>query len=137
MTSNKILATKILFGDVDEDWPLGELVDEDNDQVSIHLGDDVPFVDSRGFLLLQKDYKVSGEVWQVHKGDADPFPSRPHAHCIGGKSRFIGWKLHLGTRELFDGSRFTKLYMHKKPFAKLIHLIQPKFPDVILPLEIL
>jgi hypothetical protein len=135
MTLNSILASKIVFGEVDEEWPFGELVNEDNDQVSIDLGDEVPFVDSLGRVLRQKDYKADGQIWQVHKGDADPFPSRPHAHCVGGKHRYIGWKLHLGTRALFNGPKFTNLYMHKKPFSKLIQLIQPKFPSIKFPLE--
>lgn len=63
------------------------------------------------------------------------FPSQPHAHCIGGPTRFIGSKLHLGTRQLFAGAKPLGLFLHKKPFTKLIKLIQPKFPSIKLPLE--
>jgi hypothetical protein len=71
----------------------------------------------------------------VHKADADPFPSRPHAHCVGGRLRFVGLKLHLGTRQLFDGPKATDLFLPKKPFARLIELIKPKFPEINLPLS--
>tara|TARA_R110002072_G_scaffold82384_1_gene187768 strand:+ start:77 stop:472 length:396 start_codon:yes stop_codon:yes gene_type:complete len=84
---------------------------------------------------FEKDYKVNGEIWQVHKGDADPFPSRPHAHCVGGRDRFVGLKLHLGTRELFHGSKSKELFLGKKQFGRLIELIQPKFPEIQLPLK--
>lgn len=33
---------------------------------------------SDGRSFVQKDYRVGGEVWRVHKHDADPFPSIPH-----------------------------------------------------------
>lgn len=47
-------------------------------------------------LLTEQTVKVKGEVWQVHKNDADPFPSIPHAHNYAS-----GLSLHLGTGELF------------------------------------
>ncbi len=46
--------------------------------------------------LEERTVKASGEVWRVHKNDADPFPSNPHAHNLDS-----GLKLHLGTGELF------------------------------------
>lgn len=47
-------------------------------------------------LLTEQTVKVKGEIWQVHKNDADPFPSIPHAHNYAS-----GLSLHLGTGELF------------------------------------
>lgn len=47
-------------------------------------------------LLTEQTVKVKGEIWQVHKNDADPFPSIPHAHNYES-----GVSLHLGTGELF------------------------------------
>jgi hypothetical protein len=44
----------------------------------------------------EKDIKNNGEIWVIHKNDADPFPSNPHAHNKG-----TGYKMHLGTGELF------------------------------------
>lgn len=55
------------------------------------------WVNLAGRHILECDYRVGGEVWRVHKNDADPYPSRPHAHCIAGANRFKGCTLHLGT----------------------------------------
>lgn len=85
--------------------------------------------------ILEEDFKVSGDIWRVHLNDADPYPSRPHAHCIAGCQRFIGTKLHLGTGQLFDRKNNPlgrRLARHQ--FDRLIELIRPKFPHVILPL---
>ena len=84
--------------------------------------------------ILEEDYPVSGEVWRVRKSDADPFPSSPHAHCLHGRRRFIGCKLHLGTAELYDGRKPLGRRLHKKQFEQLIDLIRPKFPGITLPL---
>ena len=51
-------------------------------------------------LLTEKTVKVKGELWRVHKNDADPWPSNPHAHNYDA-----GLTLHLGTGELFDANR--------------------------------
>ena len=40
--------------------------------------------------------KHDSEQWEIHKYDADPFPSNPHAHNHEARV-----KLHLGTGELF------------------------------------
>jgi hypothetical protein len=89
---------------------------------------------SDGRWIAEDDYRVAGEVWRVHKADADPFPSRPHAHCVGGAKRFIGCKLHLGTAELYHGSRPLGRVLAPRNFERLIELIRPKFPGLILPL---
>jgi hypothetical protein len=47
-------------------------------------------------LLLEQVIKQNGEQWEIHKYDADPFPSNPHAHNHEARV-----KLHLGTGELF------------------------------------
>jgi hypothetical protein len=38
------------------------------------------------------------------------------------------------TRQLFHGPRATELFLPKKPFARLIELIRPKFLGVVLPI---
>ena len=48
-------------------------------------------------LLTEKTLKVKGEIWQIHKNDADPFPSVPHAHNYAA-----GVAMDLGTGEMFD-----------------------------------
>jgi hypothetical protein len=88
-----------------------------------------------GLYWLEKDYRVGGEVWSVHKNDPDPYPSRPHANCIGGRQRFIGCKLHLGTRQLFSSSNAPlDRYMDEKQFVRPIELVRRKFPELVLPL---
>jgi hypothetical protein len=87
-----------------------------------------------GRYILEEDYRVSGEIWQVHKSDADPYPSKPHAHCVGGAKRFVGLTLHLGTAELFDKRKALGRKLEGDQFRRLIALIQPKFPDIKLPL---
>jgi hypothetical protein len=52
--------------------------------------------------LVEQTVRVHGEVWRVHRNDADPFPSNPHAHNLES-----GLKLHLGTGELFLGKQFA------------------------------
>ena len=47
-------------------------------------------------LLTEERIKQAGEIWVIHKNDADPFPSNPHAHNYS-----TGHKLHIGTGELF------------------------------------
>lgn len=47
-------------------------------------------------LVLEEVIKHNGEQWEIHKYDADPFPSNPHAHNHEARV-----KLHLGTGELF------------------------------------
>ena len=47
-------------------------------------------------LLRKENVKVSGEIWVIHKNDADPFPSSPHAHNYGQNV-----KLHLGNGCLY------------------------------------
>lgn len=88
-----------------------------------------------GRFICEADYRVSGEIWQVHKNDADPYPSKPHAHCVGGAKRFVGLTLHLGTAELFDKRRALGRKLDSGQFERLIALIQPKFPDIKLPLD--
>lgn len=126
---------RILPAAESNEWPRGSILDDSKLVVTVDLGEGIEFEDADGRVLVQKDYKVDGLVWQVHKTDADPFPSRPHAHCVGGQARYLGKKLHLGSRELFDGSNALGLFLPKKPFLRLISLIQPKFPSVRLPIQ--
>jgi hypothetical protein len=48
-------------------------------------------------LLTEAEVKLKGEIWVVHKNDADPFPSSPHAHNYE-KSL----KMDLGTGDLYQ-----------------------------------
>lgn len=86
--------------------------------------------------FTEDDYRVAGEVWRIYKGDVDPFPSRPHAHCIGGANRFVGCKLHLGTAQLYKGATPLGRFLVQKQFDQLLTLIRPKFPDLVFPLPV-
>lgn len=133
MVSVKII--RILDANEDAEWPGGEILEDNDVFVVVDLGENLALENAKGYVSVQKDYKVDNCIWQVHKTDADPFPSQPHAHCISGPTRFVGNKLHLGTRQMFAGATPLGGFLHKKPFTKLIKLIQPKFPSIKLPLE--
>jgi hypothetical protein len=87
-----------------------------------------------GRFILEEDFKVSGEIWRVHLNDADPYPSKPHAHCVGGSDRFIGCTLHLGSGALYRKRTAMGRSLARDQFDRLIELIRPKFPGVILPI---
>ncbi|MGR4927243.1 hypothetical protein ACIPUD_10585 [Bradyrhizobium sp. CAR08] len=110
-----------------------DIVDESDDHISVDLGY-IRIVNADGRELIQKDYRVGGEVWRVHKYDADPFPSSPHAHCVDGRKRWVGLKLHMGTAELFKGSEPTGERLHEEHFLRLCCHVSRKFPELVLPL---
>lgn len=64
-------------------------------------------------LLTEQTVKVKGEVWVIHKNDADPFPSTPHAHNYDS-----GISLHLGTGEFFK-KRISKGFLACKKLNSL------------------
>lgn len=67
--------------------------------------------------------KHRNEIWVVHKYDADPFPSNPHAH-----NELNGLKLHLGTGELFSRRRRLGKIRRKDLLA-----IRSKLAGIMLP----
>jgi hypothetical protein len=58
-------------------------------------------------LLSEAKVKLQGEIWIVHKNDADPFPSNPHAHNYQ-----LRVKMHLGNGDLYS-------YRDKMPSTRL------------------
>jgi len=52
--------------------------------------------------LEEQTVRRHGQVWRIHRNDADPFPSNPHGHNLDS-----GLKLHLGTGELFRKKLFV------------------------------
>lgn len=111
-----------------------EVVSEDKATIDFSVGF-VHFVDAEGYSIIQKDFRVRGDVWRVHKYDADPFPSSPHAHCIEGRAFYKGGKMHLGTGELYKGGAATGYRYPPKDFLALCERLGKKFPDIILPLQ--
>ncbi len=110
-----------------------KVIESNDDYIDINWLSSI-WKDKAGRLLIEKDYHVGGEIWRVHKNDPDPFPSKPHAHCIAGPKRLLGCKLHLGTAELFNGKESIGRYLEDKKFDRLIELVHSKFPEIILPL---
>lgn len=118
------------FNEEEEQEGILEITD---DYIDINVGPSEWF-NENGNHILEQDYRVNGEVWRVHKSDADPYPSKPHAHCIAGAKRFIGCTLHLGTGILYEKRTSLNRRLDRDQFERLIKLIQPKFPDIKLPL---
>lgn len=79
--------------------------------------------DSIEAAALEKKIKHQGEQWFIHKHDADPFPSNPHAHNYK-----TFHKLHLGNGELFLGKRLVG-----KLSAKSLVSLRSKVKRVTLP----
>jgi hypothetical protein len=74
-------------------------------------------------LLTEQTLKVKGEIWVIHKNDADPFPSTPHAHNYES-----GTSLHLGTGELFN-KRESRGFVN----CKNLKLVRDKVKNFVLP----
>jgi hypothetical protein len=53
--------------------------------------------------------KKDGCIWRIHKNDADPFPSNPHAHNVES-----GLKLDLSSGGLYRGRNYTGENVSKK-----------------------
>jgi hypothetical protein len=64
-------------------------------------------------VFFEERVKHNGELWFVHKYDADPFPSDPHAHNYES-----GLKLHLGNGGLYLGKKHVGS-LSKKNFIAL------------------
>lgn len=111
-----------------------EFIQDSDDYVDVYVGI-AQWQLPDGRHIVEKDFKVSGEVWRVHKNDADPYPSNPHAHCVGGAKRFIGCTLHLGTGDLFKERKALGRRLESNQFSRLIELIRPKFPGITFPLK--
>lgn len=110
------------------------IVQADTDQfIDICVGP-AQWKNAKGHFVLEEDFKVGGEIWRVHKSDADPYPSNPHAHCIGGSRRYVGYTLHLGTAELFNKRKALGRYLLDPQFEVLLAKIRPKFPHLKFPL---
>jgi len=113
----------------------GVVVESGDDFIVVSF-DGCRWFDREEFKLGEKDYRVGGDVWRVNKYDVDPYPSAPHAHCIGGRQKLIGCKLHLGTRQLFTANnKPLNMFLDEDQFCRLLELIRPKFPGTYFPLD--
>jgi len=75
--------------------------------------------------LVEQTVKCKGEIWRVYRNDADPFPSNPHAHNLAS-----GYKLHLGTGELFLKRRFMGKVPRKRLQAIRMLLSNLELPEL-------
>lgn len=86
---------------------------------------DEPLIpDSVPKMLTEQTVKVKGEQWRVHKCDADPFPSNPHAHNYAA-----GVVLHLGTGEMYKDRKSIGNIGCKKLLALRHKLSEISLPD--------
>ena len=69
-----------------------------------------------------------GEVWQFHKYDVDPWPSRPHGH-----NRETGEKLDLAGGWIYDRNRNPRRRCTKKELAEHRAWVEKRWPDPPLP----
>lgn len=55
-----------------------EFVEDHGSYVDVCVGV-ATWVTASGKFIAEAEYRVKGEVWRVHKSDADLYPSNPHA----------------------------------------------------------
>jgi hypothetical protein len=87
-----------------------------------------------GKFIDEADVAISGEKWRIHKSDADPFPSNPHAHYMAGYKRFVGCKLHLGTALFYRGRDPLGRRLYQPLFEEMLKYAKQKFPELTFPL---
>ena len=90
--------------------------------LEVHVEDTI-LPDVIELRLVEAQFKHLGEIWVVHKNDADPFPSNPHAHCYEK-----GLKLHLGNGKLYLGAKHVSKVSKKKFIA-----LRSKMSNINLP----
>jgi len=76
------------------------------------IGEDCVFPDGLARSVNEKEVKVKGQNWSIHKNDADPFPSDPHAHDYE-----TGLKLDLTNGNLYRKRAFVESIPKKKLMA--------------------
>ena len=69
-----------------------------------------------------------GEVWEFHKYDVDPWPSKPHGH-----NRETGEKLDLAGGWIYDRNRNPGRRCTKKELAELRAWVEKRWPNPSLP----
>ena len=74
-------------------------------------------------FLIEQQVKIKGEKWVIHKNDADPFPSNPHAHNY--QDNLV---VHLGNGELYQRRRKVGKLKKKK-----LEFLRSKIRNVSLP----
>lgn len=81
------------------------------------IGDDCVYPKGIPANLYEKQIKVKGQKWELHKNDDDPFPSNPHAHNYE-----TGLKL-----DLSNGNLYKKKKLVDSVTRKVLTTIREKF----------
>ncbi len=71
--------------------------------------DHSPIPDGCRRRLDEVRVKRDGEIWQINRNDADPYPSNPHAHNVES-----GLKLDLSTGALWFRATYTNRSIPRK-----------------------
>lgn len=71
--------------------------------------------------LEEATFKSDGSIWRIHRNDADPFPSNPHAHNLE-----TGLKLDLRNGLLYLGSKPAGGMFKRKHLLTLRRLAEEK-----------
>jgi len=82
-------------------------------------GDDCIYPKGIPANLYEKQVKVKGQKWELHKHDDDPFPSDPHAHNYE-----TGLKL-----DLSNGKLYKKKEEKDSIKKKILLMVRQKFQD--------
>jgi hypothetical protein len=80
-------------------------------------------------FLSEAEIKLKGEIWVIHKNDADPFPSNPHAHNYQQRL-----KMHLGNGDLYmhrDKQPCRRL--RKSVFLEFRERVMQRTSSIVLP----
>jgi hypothetical protein len=100
-----------------------DIIKQINSYVQIVLLDETIIPLNTYQSIYEEKVKSRGEIWIIHKGDPDSFPSNPHAHNYDA-----GVKPHLGNGYLFHGKKEVGRI---KP--KHLQMIRQKIKGIALP----
>ena len=64
--------------------------------------------------IIKVSIKRNGEIWRIHRNDADPHPSNPHAHNVES-----GLKLDLTDGSLYLGRDFAGTKVAEKDLLEI------------------
>jgi hypothetical protein len=133
-----VLGLDEIFGlldrDIDSTQILSLLTDCNFSRLRPNVLCEIPFEESimpEDFPLLLTEAKVKfkGEIWSIHKTDADPFPSNPHAHNYERQL-----KMDLRNGDLYSRKeRRACGQIDRKNLVKLRDLVGQKNATILLP----
>jgi hypothetical protein len=83
---------------------------------------------TEGSGVLRLIVRNSGEIWEFHKYDPDPWPSKPHGH-----NRETGEKLDLASGMVYDRNRKPRRRCAEKSLMEMRTRIEMKWPAPFLP----